>query len=481
MKILILASEMAPFAKTGGLGDAVGGLARSLAGFGEEVRVVLPLYTPVREGIPEPTVLTESYRLPFSKRQDTVGIGEWISPEGLSVHLILNDRHFGREGLYGTADGDYPDNAERFSGFTVAGLEVCKFLDWSPDIVHVHDWQTALAPAYLRSRYANDPILGKAKSVLTIHNLAYQGRFPKKAYGLLELPEDDDSIDQMEFFGDVSFLKGGIVFADLITTVSERYAAEIQTEEYGCGLDGLLRHMGGKLKGILNGADYQEWDPRWDPYLPYRYDSDHLDNKRKARAFLVDECGFSETSAPIIGMVTRLSEQKGIDLIARSIDRLMAMNLSLVVLGAGDRRYEEMLQGVARRFPGRVSVFTWFDNTLAHRIEAGADMFLMPSRYEPCGLSQIYSLRYGTVPIVRATGGLDDTIQPFDATTEQGNGFKFKEYAPESMLAAVRQALGVFAQQPVWERLMKNGMSASFRWEFSTRKYLDLYRELCPG
>ena len=272
-------------------------------------------------------------------------IGEWISREGLIVHLILNDRHFGREGLYGTADGDYPDNAERFSGFTVAGLEVCKFLDWSPDIVHAHDWQTALAPAYLRSRYANDSILGEAKSVLTIHNLAYQGRFPQKAYGLLELPEEYYSPEQMEFFGDVSFLKGGIVFADLITTVSERYAAEIQTEEYGCGLDGLLRHMGRKVKGILNGVDYQEWDPRWDPYLPYRYDSDHLDNKRKARAFLVDECGFSETFAPVIGMVTRLSEQKGIDLIARSIDRLMAMNLSLVVLGTGERRYEEMLQG----------------------------------------------------------------------------------------------------------------------------------------
>lgn len=474
----MMASEMVPFAKTGGLGDVVGALPRHLRALGEEVRVVIPLYPRFMGGRFDLERVEAALRLPFERREVTVGVFRWTAPEGLTVYFVAQGEYFDRDGLYGTSEGDFPDNAARFSAFSLAALEVCRLVGWKPDVVHVHDWQTSLAPAYLRHRYAGDPVLGGARSVCTIHNLAHQGLFPQEAFALTELPPGVYHMDGLEFYGQVNFLKAGILFSDAVTTVSERYSREIQTEEFGCGLDGLLRRVSGRLRGILNGVDYGEWDPRRDPYLCAPYDAERLERKREDRAALLAECGLADTGSPVLGMVTRLSHQKGIDLLAGAIHRLMSMGLCLVVLGSGERRYEEALLRVSRRFPERAAVFLKFDNALAHRIEAGADMFLMPSRYEPCGLSQIYSLRYGAVPVVRATGGLDDTIESFDRSTGRGNGFKFSEYSPEALLRSVREALGCFAEPAVWTTVVRNGMAADFGWEAPAEKYRRLYREV---
>ena len=479
MNVLMIAPEMAPFAKTGGLGDVMGALPRSLLALGEEVRVVIPLYRRFMHGRFETVPVDPAFRLPFQGREEVVGIYQWASPEGLIVYFVAKDEYFDRAELYGTSEGEFADNAARFSCFTLAALEACRLVGWKPDVVHAHDWQTSLAPAYLKYRYASDPVLGGAASIFTIHNLAYQGMFPQKAFGLTELPAELYSMDGLEFYGQVNFIKAGIIFSDLTTTVSEKYSQEIQTEEFGCGLDGLLRRESGKLRGILNGVDYGEWDPRNDAYLPVPYDAEHIGRKRHDRAALLADCGLPETGAPVIGMVTRLTAQKGIDLLADAIDRLLSMDLCLVVLGTGEKRYEEMLREVSQRYPERAAFRFRFDNRLAHRIEAGADMFLMPSRYEPCGLNQLYSLRYGTVPIVRATGGLDDTIESFDPQTHRGNGFKFEDYSPEALLQAVREALARFAEPNVWATIMRNGMSAYFGWDVSARKYQQVYREAC--
>ncbi|MFQ5912023.1 MAG: glycogen synthase GlgA [Nitrospinota bacterium] len=479
MNILMMASEMAPFAKTGGLGDVMAALPESLLALGEEVRVVIPLYPRFMKGRFDTEPVETALRLPFKRRDEVVGIHQWTSPKGLIVYFVAQDNYFDRDGLYGDSEGDFPDNAARFSCFTLAGLESCRLLGWKPDVIHAHDWHASLAPAYLKRHYADDPVLGGARSICTIHNVAFQGLFPGESFGVTELPDDLFSADGLEFFGEVNFLKGGILFSDLITTVSEKYSQEIQTEEFGCGLAGFLRRVSGKLRAILNGVDYGEWDPSHDPYLPVPYDVEHLERKRQGRAALLADCGLPDTGSPLIGMVTRLTHQKGIDLLAGTIDRLMALDLSLILLGMGERNYEEILRETARRYPEKAAVFIQFDNGLAHRIEAGADVFLMPSRYEPCGLNQIYSLRYGTVPIVRATGGLDDTIEAFDPVTLRGNGIKFEEYTPEALLRAVREALGYFADPPLWATLMKNGMSAYFGWEVSARKYQQVYREAC--
>jgi starch synthase len=479
LKVLTVASEMVPFAKTGGLGDVIGALPHSLMEVGEEVRVVLPLYPRYMSNQFKLEVVEPAFRLPFRNRKEVVGIFRCITPKGLPVYFVSQDEYFNRDGIYGTPEGDFPDNAARFSCLALAALEICRLVDWKPDVVHVHDWQAALAPVYLKHRYADDPFWRDTRSVFTIHNLAYQGIFPAEEFAWTELPDGLFSMDGLEFFEQTNFLKGGVIFSDMVTTVSERYCQEIQTEEFGYGLEGLLGQVSDKLRGILNGVDYGEWDPRADPYLPFLYDEEHIDQKRQDRSALLADCRLPETESPVIGMVTRLTDQKGIDLLAGAIDRLMSMDLTLIILGTGEKRYQDMLKELARRFPKKVSLLLKFDNGMAHRIEAGADIFLMPSRFEPCGLSQIYSLRYGTVPIVRATGGLDDTIESFDPKTRKGNGFKFKEYTPEGLLVAVREALTCYAEPLLWATLMRNGMSAYYGWDVSAGKYQQVYREVC--
>jgi len=386
---------------------------------------------------------------------------------------------FDREALYGTPSGDYPDNAERFALFSRAVLEASKVLG-VPQVFHCHDWQTALIPVLLRTQYAEDPAFRDAGTVFTIHNMGYQGLFPPDTLPLLTLPWDLLTIAKMEFFGNVNFLKGALVYADFITTVSRKYSQEIQTTEFGFGLEGVLRDRAATVTGILNGVDYDEWSPQADKFTVAKYSPEDLSGKLKCKQDLLASFGVvnPDPNLPVIGVVSRFAAQKGFDLISQIMDRLAREELIVIALGTGDKPYEEMFLRLQRQFPQRIAVKVAYDNALAHKIEAGSDMFLMPSRYEPCGLNQIYSLKYGTVPVVRATGGLDDTIESWDARTGKGTGFKFVEYSGESLLLTIKQALNAFRDQPSWQRLMRNGMSKDFSWNASAKEYGRVYEKV---
>jgi starch synthase len=369
---------------------------------------------------------------------------------------------------------DYPDNHIRFAVFARAALGVARYL-FRTDIFHCHDWQAGLVPAYLRTILATDPTFLGCRTLFTIHNLGYQGLFPKTAIADVDLDPALMRPDGMEFFGQVSYIKGGIAFADALSTVSPTYAREIQTPEYGFGLDGALRARAANLTGILNGVDYQEWSPTVDPLLPARYTAEDLSGKATCKQQLLAEFGLPAEAMgrPVFGIVSRFTRQKGTDLIAQIADELVAMDAYLVALGTGEREYEEFFQRMQQEYPGRVAVKVGFDNGLAHRIEAGSDLFLMPSRYEPCGLNQIYSLKYGTVPVVRATGGLDDTI-------EEGTGFKFAEYTGDALLQAIRAAAAAYADRSGWQAMMRRGMEKDFSWRTSAAAYSELYRRMLP-
>jgi starch synthase len=386
---------------------------------------------------------------------------------------------FDRDGLYGTASGDFPDNAERFALFCRAVLEASKILG-VPDIFHCHDWQSALLPVLLKTQYAEDPAFRNTGTVFTIHNIGYQGLFPPEILPLLMLPWDLFTISKMEFFGNVNFLKGALVYSDFITTVSRKYSQEIQTTEFGFGLDGVLKDRAQNVTGILNGVDYEEWNPQSDKYIVAHYGAENLSGKQHCKQDLLEHMGIqnADPNTPVIGIVSRFAAQKGFDLIGQIIDRLALEDILFTVLGSGDKLYEEMFMRLARRVPNKIAVRIAYDNALAHKIEAGADMFLMPSHYEPCGLSQIYSLKYGTVPIVRSTGGLDDTVDPWDPRTKKGTGFKFQEYTGDALLRAIHQAVQVYRDQTSWQRLMQNGMSKDFSWKISAREYVRVYERV---
>jgi starch synthase len=384
---------------------------------------------------------------------------------------------FDRKGLYGESGMDYPDNHIRFAVFAKAALAVARFL-FPTDIFHCHDWQAGLVPAYLRTTFATDPTYLGVKTLFTIHNLGYQGLFPKTVLAEAALDPAVDRPDRMEFFGRSSYIKGGIAYADAISTVSPTYAREIQTAEYGFGLDGALRARADVLSGILNGVDYLEWSPEIDRLIPATYSERELSGKTVCKQQLLQEFGLPPEAMerPLLGIVSRFTRQKGTDLIAEVADQIVAEDVYLVALGTGDPEYEEFFRRMAAQFPGRIAVRIGFDNRLAHLVEAGSDMFLMPSRYEPCGLNQIYSLRYGTVPVVRATGGLDDTIE--EGKGEEGTGFKFEEYSGQALLSAVRAAIRAFADRDSWRRLMIRGMEKDFSWKASAAAYSALYRGL---
>lgn len=423
MKILMVASEAVPFAKTGGLADVVGALPQALGALGHEMGVVLPLYRMTRlEGA---SPLFPSLTIPMGPHTHFPAV-QTLVQNGVRFYFVEYPLFFDRAALYGTPAGDYPDNAERFALFCRAAIEIAQ-LDFFPDLFHCHDWQSAMVPVLLRSVYARAPLASQIPVLFTIHNLGYQGLFPRAVLAQLGLPESLFHIDGLEFYGKVNLLKGGLVYADAINTVSRGYAREIQTEPYGFALDGLLRHRSLVLSGILNGVDYAQWSPATDSHLAANYTPEDLSGKRACKKDLLEQFGLpaDNLDRPLIGIVSRLDRQKGADLIAEVAEDLLAEDLSLVVLGSGDPVYEALFQKLAARFAGKVAVKIAYDNTLAHKIEAGADIFLMPSRYEPCGLNQIYSLKYGTVPVVRATGGLDDTVERFDRVTGKGNGFKF--------------------------------------------------------
>lgn len=477
MHIAFVASECVPFSKTGGLADVVGALPRALAAGGHQISVFVPRYRSSR--IPEERTVVQSLTIPFDDRYRFCSIASGAGYPGVRFFFVDYPEFFDRDGLYGTASGDFPDNAERFALFCRAVLEGSKILG-VPDIFHCHDWQAALVPILLRTQYAEDPAFRDCASVFTIHNIGYQGLFPPEVLPLLTLPWDLFTIARMEFFGNVNFLKGALVYSDFITTVSRRYSQEIQTTEFGFGLEGVLKDRGQNLAGILNGVDYEEWNPESDKFIAAHYGADDLSGKEICRQDLLSHMGLSGVSpaTPVIGIVSRFAAQKGFDLIGQIIDRITLEDVVFAVLGSGDRLYEEMFMRLARRIPNKVAVKIAYDNALAHKIEAGADMFLMPSRYEPSGLTQLYSLKYGTVPIVRATGGLDDTIDPWDARTKKGTGFKFSEYTGDALLRILHQALQLYRDQTSWQRLMQNGMSKDHSWRVSAREYIRVYERV---
>jgi starch synthase len=474
MHIAFVASECVPFSKTGGLADVVGALPKALANLGHQVSVYIPRYRPTRPS--DAQTVVRSITVPFDDEYRFCSVVTGENSAGVCHYFVDYPQYFERDGLYGTPAGDYPDNAERFALFCRAVLEASKILG-VPHLFHCHDWQTALVPVLLRTAYAQDPAFRDVATLFTVHNIGYQGIFPPEILPLLMLPWDLFTISRLEFFGQVNFLKGALVMSDAVTTVSRKYAQEIQTAEYGFGLEGVLRSRASSVTGILNGVDYEEWSPQTDRHIAARYSAQDLTGKARCKQDLLTELGIADagTKLPVIGVVSRFAGQKGFDLIAQVMDRLAREEIIMVVLGSGDAAYEEMFRRLQKQFPHKIAVKIAYDNVLAHKIEAGADMFLMPSRYEPCGLNQIYSLRYGTVPIVRATGGLDDTIEPWDARTAKGTGFKFSDYTGEALLATVKQALVDFRDQSSWQVLMRNGMSKDFSWATSAREYNKVY------
>jgi starch synthase len=456
------------------LADVVGALPRALASLGHQVSVYIPRYRQTK--LIDPKTVVRSITIPFDDKYRFCSVVSAGASNGMSFYFVEYPPYFDRDALYGGVAGDYPDNAERFALFSRAVIEASKILG-VPQVFHCHDWQTALIPVMLRTLYAEDPAFREVATVFTIHNMGYQGLFPPDTLPLLMLPWELFTMSKMEFFGQVNFLKGALVHADFVTTVSRKYSQEIQTTEYGFGLDGVLRHRASTVAGILNGVDYNEWSPETDKFIAAKYSSQDLSGKLQCKKDLLAAFGIAntDTKVPVIGIVSRFAAQKGFDLIAQVMDRLAREELIMVVLGSGDKPYEEMLQRLNRQFPNKIAAKVAFDNAMAHKIEAGADMFLMPSRYEPCGLNQIYSLKYGTVPIVRATGGLDDTIEPWDARSGKGTGFKFSEYTGEALLATVKQALLSYRDPSSWQTLMRNGMARDFSWGASAREYGKVY------
>jgi starch synthase len=477
MHVALVASECVPFSKTGGLADVVGALPRALAALGHQVSVYVPRYRQTK--LPDARMVVSSITVPFDDRYRFCSVLSGGNQAGVHFYFVEYPPFFDRDALYGTPAGDYPDNAERFALFSRAVLEASKVLG-VPQVFHCHDWQSALVPILLRTQYAEDPAFRDVATVFTIHNIGYQGLFPPDILPLLMLPWDLFTISKMEFFGQVNFLKGALVASDFITTVSRKYSQEIQTTEYGFGLEGVLRDRAATVTGILNGVDYDEWSPQTDKFIAAKYSPEDLSGKARCKQDLLAAFGVAHADPrlPVIGIVSRFAAQKGFDLIAQIMDRLAREEMIVVALGSGDKPYEEMFLRLNKAFPQRIAVKIAYDNTLAHKIEAGSDMFLMPSKYEPCGLNQIYSLKYGTVPIVRATGGLDDTIEPWDARTGKGTGFKFSDYNGEALLLTIREALKAFRDQTSWQQLMRNGMSKDFSWNASAREYVRVFERV---
>jgi starch synthase len=473
VRILFVASEGLPFSKTGGLADVIEALPRALVGLGYEVAVVLPRYRGTKVNsviLPSVTIPMGGTRLRFPSIADGAIIG------GVRYFFVDDPAYFDRDDLYGGVGGDYPDNAERFSEFSRAAVEIAKHV-WRPDVIHCHDWQSALLPLFLRTSYSDDPLVRDLPVVFTIHNMGYHGLFGREVLDRAGIPAGVFHLGGIEFYGSVNFLKGGLIFSDYLTTVSRKYAQEIQTREFGYGLDGVVRGRTDRLVGILNGVDYSLWNPERDKLIAAKYSAKDLSGKQLCKQALLQLFHFPPEYAakPIIGIVSRFADQKGFDLLAETAHQLLHEDLLLVVLGTGDRKYEELFRALAAAHPGRVGAKIAYDNAIAHQIEAGADMFLMPSRYEPCGLNQIYSLKYGSVPIVRATGGLDDTIEAFDIEHGTGTGFKFEAYSGAAMIRSIRQALHLFMDERIWRRIQLNGMAKDFSWKASAVEYVKVY------
>jgi starch synthase len=472
-KVLLVSPEVAPFAKVGGLADVCGSLPKALAMLGNDVRVVMPRY----QGIDDVRTITD-FPVDVGGRRETAILREGVIRAQLHgrerfvpVYFIDNYHYFDREGIYG-----FWDEAERYAFFCRAVLQMLPKLNWWPDIIHCNDWATGPIPLLLRDQYGSQSLYSRIATVFTIHNLQYQGNFPREVLGLLHLGDGYYHPDRLEFYGQVSYMKAGLLYADMISTVSRTYAREIQRADQGHGMDGVLRMRAFDLMGIVNGINYHEFNPQTDPRLVRNYGPGDLPGKRENKYALQKELNLPPSDGPLLGMVTRLVDQKGLDLVADSMDELLRQDVQFVLLGSGDRHYEDLFRQIQRAHPEQAAVVIGFNIGLAQRIYAASDLFLMPSRFEPCGLGQLISLRYGAIPVVRATGGLADTISDYDGQRGSGNGFSFKDYSATALQEAVGRALDLYHDPERWRRLVENAMAEDHSWNRSAAEYMGLYQ-----
>ncbi|MDD5652757.1 MAG: glycogen synthase GlgA [Candidatus Omnitrophica bacterium] len=456
MKIVMCASEVVPFAKTGGLADVAGALPLALEAEGQEIIIVMPKYKMIQE------TKFNLKRLKNDILYSTLG-------KNIKVYFIEKESFYGRDSLYGDKTGDYPDNLERFSYYCKRALELLKEINFKPDIIHVHDWQACLIPVYLRNLYAQDSFYKNTRTVLTIHNIGYQGLFPKEEFPKLDLAWSVFDIEGLEFYGKINILKGGMVYSDIINTVSPTYSKEIQTQEFGFGLEGVLNKRKNSVFGILNGLDYTIWNPETDKFIASNFSAKNLSGKAKDKEDLQAFCKLPlKKDVPLFGVVSRLAEQKGFDIVAEGIDEICNMDLQLVILGTGDLKYHQIMEEMVKKHPKVISLHLKFDDALAHKIYAGSDLFLMPSKYEPCGLGQLISLRYATIPLVFKTGGLADTVN-------KDNGFIFDRYSKDALIGTIESSIQAFKNKNKWNKLLNTAINADFSWGESAKKYLDLY------
>lgn len=482
MRIVFVSSEIKPYASTGGLADVMGALPAALSGQGTEVVRIMPMYRPILEG--RFPVTDTQFRLPVPVGLRTLEAEVWQCDEpGPRTYFVRKDEFFDRRELYSLPERDYDDNFERFIFFQKAAVGIMDNLIGNVDIVHANDWQTALLPYFLQYGVQG---MGRQKTervVFTIHNMAYQGIFPDRDFPYSNLPYACFSLEELEYYGNINCMKGAILRSDRVTTVSERYAEEILHPDFGCGLEGVLQDNQFKLKGILNGVDYRDWDPRQDIQIAAPYSADNLAGKAQCKNAVLQTMGLlppkpSNRRIPLIGMVSRLVDQKGMDLLAEAMDAIMSEDVYFVMLGSGQEAYQDLCRTWAKRWPKRFAIHIGYHNGLAHQIEAGADIYMMPSKFEPCGLNQMYSLRYGTVPIVHATGGLDDTIETIDSAQQSGNGYKFIRYEATELVAALKAALLHYQDHEGWERTQRRIMKEDFSWQRSAALYRSVYEEL---
>ena len=476
MKILLASSEVHPFSKTGGLADMAGALGKALVRAGHEVRIITPLYRGLRKKFPKIRREAWQFDLWLGVKREQANLWSLEVEKGLRVYFVEHPGFFDRAGIYFEKNISYADNAERFIFFSKCVANLARYQPWSPDMVHVHDWQTALVPALMLHQKSAEGWVNRPATCLTIHNLAYQGIFPPAAFGLTNLPIDFFTPDGAEFYGQLNCLKAGIVYADVITTVSPRYSREITTEALGCALDDRLRQRQKQLFGILNGVDYEEWNTTKNPFLSRAYSVTKLAGKAANKLALQKELGLPPIkNVPLFGTISRLAEQKGVDIQLGALEEMLSADIQFVLLGSGSPAFERGYHELAQRFPTKVAVRIGFHEGLSHRIEAACDFYLMPSHFEPCGLNQMYSLRYGTIPVVRATGGLDDSVIDYTQDETRANGIKFQEYSARALAKAMRKALAIYGLPDLLRRYRQNAMTADFSWDRTVGEYLKAY------
>lgn len=477
MRILVASSEVFPYSKTGGLADMVGALAKYLAEAGQQVVVITPLYRGIREKVGHFDEGPVSLSLPLGRDEVRAALWSTAPAEGLTVKFVDHPEFYDRRFLYGEGGHDYPDNAERFILLAKCVAHWARHGGWKPQLVHVHDWPAGLVPLFIAHQKWREGWTHPPRTCCTIHNLAYQGLFPAWKYGLTNLPWEYFNPKGVEFYGQMNCLKAGLVYSDVVTTVSPRYAREITTPEFGCGLDGLLRERQSSLYGILNGVDYTEWKTTGNPFLKHPYSADNLAAKTASKLDLQAEMKLPHHDrVPLFGTVSRLVDQKGMDILLGALEEMLGANLQFVLLGSGEARYEKAFLDLAARHPEKVAVRIGYDHGLSHRIEAGSDFYAMPSQFEPCGLNQMYSLRYGTIPIVRQTGGLDDSVISPAEDPENADGIKFSEYSAGALARAFRKALVLYEHREVLDHFRQNAMEKDFSWTRTAAAYLDLFR-----